>query len=140
MTGPDPTPFEVSVGKVRRRHDLRTTHEEADVVMVQQMVHIASAGATSIRVISDDTDVFVLLLHFFQSAHLTCDLIMVGTSHTRSSVDIKATVQKHDELISSVLAAHVLTGCDTVSYLWGIGEGTVVKNLKKGQLTKLGVL
>ena len=45
--------------------------------MVQQMVHIASAGATSIRVISDDTD--VLLLHFFQSAHLTCDLIMVGT-------------------------------------------------------------
>ena len=89
VTGPDPTPFEVSGGKVRRRHHLRTTHKEADVVMVQQMVHIASAGATSIRVISDDTDVFVLLLHFFQSAHLTCDLIMVGTSHTRSSIDIK---------------------------------------------------
>ena len=35
----------------------------------------------------------------------------------------------------------MLTGCDTVSYLWGIGKGTVVNNLKKGyQLTKLGVL
>ena len=66
---------------------------------------------------------------------------MVGTSHTRSSVDIRATVQKHDEEISSVLETHVLTGCDTVSYLWGIGKGTVVNNLKKGyQLTKLGVL
>ena len=68
MTGPDPTPFEVSGGKVRRRHDLRTTHEEADVVMVQQMVHIASAGATSIRVnlmtqtCSCCYSVFVLLL------------------------------------------------------------------------------
>ena len=110
-------------------------------LMVQQIVHIASAGATSIRVISDDTDVFALLLHFFQSAHLTCDLIMVGTSHTRRSVDIRAAVQRHDQVISSVLAAHVFTRCDTVSYFWGIGKGAVVNNVRKDyQLKKLGDL
>ena len=57
------------------------------------------------------------------------------------SIDIRATVQIHDQLISSVLTAHVLTGCDTVSYLWGTGKGTVVNKLKGGyQLKKLGDL
>ena len=141
LTGQDPTPIEVFDGKVTLRHDLRTTHEEADVVIVQQMVHIALTGAPSIRVISDDTDVFVLLVHFFKSESLTCDLVMVGTSHGRTSVDIKATAQKCAHFVSEILAAHVISGCDTVSYLWGIGKGTVVKYLMEGyQLKNLGHL
>lgn len=141
VTGQDPTPIEVSNGKVTLRHDLRTTHEEADVVIVQQMVHVALTGASSIRVISDDTDVFVLLLHFFKSESLTCDLVMLGTCHSRTSVDIKATVQKCADFVSEILAAHVVSGCDTVSYLWGIGKGTVVKCLMMGyQLKNLGHL
>jgi len=73
VTGQGPTPIEVSDGKVTLRHDLRITHEEADVVIFQQMVHVTLTGASSIRVISDDTDVFVLLLRFFKSESLTCD-------------------------------------------------------------------
>ena len=141
VTGQDPTPIEVSDGKVTLRHDLHTTHEEADVVIVQQMVHVALTGASSIRVISDDTDVFVLLLHFFKSESLTCDLVMLGTCHSRTSVDIKATAQKCADFVSEILAAHVVSGCDTVSYLWGIGKGTVVKCLMGGyQLKNLGHL
>ena len=37
------------------RGDLRTTQEEADVIVTQQMVHLASQGVQSIQVISDDT-------------------------------------------------------------------------------------
>ena len=84
-------------------------------------------GASSIRVISDDTDVFVLLLHFFKSESLTCDLVMLGTCHSRTSVDIKATAQKCADFVSEILAAHVVSGCDTGSYMWGIGKGTVVE-------------
>ena len=93
------------------------------------------------RVISDDTDVFVLLLHFFKSESLTCDLVMFGTCHSRTSVDIKATAQKCADFVSEILAAHVVSGCDTVSYMWGIGKGTVVKCLMGGyQLKNLGHL
>lgn len=55
LPGPDPTTIEVSDGKERLRHDLRTTHEEADVVIFQQMVHIVSIDALNIGVIFYDT-------------------------------------------------------------------------------------
>ena len=38
VTGPDPTPIEIYKGRVTPRDDIRTTHEEADVIIVQQLV------------------------------------------------------------------------------------------------------
>ena len=49
--------------------------------------------------------------------------------------------KKHAGIITQVLPAHVLSRCETVAYLWGIGKGTVVKILKNGyQLRTLGNL
>ena len=46
------------------RNYLRTTHEEADVILVQQTVNVAVAeGVECITVMSDDTDVVFLLLY-----------------------------------------------------------------------------
>ena len=78
--------------------------------------------------ICDDTDVVDLLLHFFVLEKVTCSLVMVGTSHGRSIVDIRATAQKHAGFITQVMSAHVLSGGDTAAYLWGIGKGTVFKS------------
>ena len=141
VTGGEPTPIELCNGIMTERPDLRTSHEEADVIIIQQVVHLAETGKKTINVIADDTDVFVLLAHFYRERQLTCNLVMTGTSATRSSVDIKATVETHADIIGDLLPAHVLSGCDTVSYLWGIGKGTVVKILKsKKTLRKLGNL
>ena len=57
---------------------------------------------------------------------------MVRTSHGRSVVYIRATAQKHAGFITQVLPAHVISGCDTVAYLWGTGKGTIVKILTNG--------
>ena len=45
------------------------------------------------------------------------------------------------DIIDNVLPAHVLYGCDTVSCLYVIGKGTVLKVLRSEQwsLDKLGV-
>jgi hypothetical protein len=105
------------------------------------MTYLGLDGIQSVHVISDDTDVMVLLLHFYALKELSCNLLMVGTSQSRVSVDIKATAKEHTAYISQLLAAHAMSGCDTVSYLWGIGKGTILKMLKAGhQLNKLGVL
>ena len=66
---------------------------------------------------------------------------MIGGSARRACVDIKATVEKHMDIIDNVSPAHVLSGCDTVSCLYGIGKGTVLKVLRSEQwsLDKLGV-
>ena len=141
VTGPDPTPLEIHHGALQHRTDLTTTHEEADIIIVQQMTYLGLEGVATMHVISDDTDVMVLLLHFYALKELSCNLLMIGTSHSRASVDIKATAQEHAGYVPQLLAAHTLSGCDTVSYLWGIGKGTVIKMLKVGnQLNKLGVV
>ena len=127
ITGPDPTPVQICDGQFADRHDFRTTHEEADVVIIQQAVHLATTGINSIREVADDPDVFVLLLYYYTTQQLTCNLVMTGTSYGRTSDDTKATVEKHSDIIPYMLTAHVLSGCDTVAYLWGIGKVTAVK-------------
>ena len=47
-----------------QRFDLKTTHEEEDVILPQQVVALADMGCKTISVICDDTDVFILLAHY----------------------------------------------------------------------------
>jgi len=65
VTSNDPVPFEINNGVIVQRVDMRTTHEEADIIIVQQVVKLAQSGNTSIKVVCDDTDVLVLLVHFY---------------------------------------------------------------------------
>ena len=134
VSGREPIPTELFCGHQFNRPDLRTTHEEADVTMVYQVLHIAQNqdGMQTIKVICDDTDVFVLLMHFCHHQQMRCSLIMEATCSERVSVDIQASVEKSKDIVPNLLAAHGLTGCDTVAKLHGIGKGTVINKLKQG--------
>ena len=127
VTEQDPVPFEINKGMIIQRSDLRTTHEEADVIIIQQLLSVVGLGVKSVKIICDDTDVFVLLVHYYIQENLTCELIMCGTSASRSVTDVKATAIKHASIANQLLPAHALSGCDTVSQLYGIGKGTVLK-------------
>ena len=59
---------------------------------------------------------------------------MAGTSAGRIVIDIMETVRKHVVLCEQLLAAHALFGCDTVSYMCGIGKGIVLKVLSNGYI------
>ena len=63
VTGKIPISTEVCNGLQILRPDLRTMHEEADVINPHQVVYLACLGCCSIKVISDDMDIFVLLVH-----------------------------------------------------------------------------
>ena len=139
ITGKDPTPIEVLRGAQRELSDFRTTHEEADVIIVQQVAKLANAGTPSIRVICDDTDVFVLLMYFYHSLGLTCALTMESTGCERALIDIGASVEKHKDIIPYLPGAHALTGCDTVAQCFMIGKATALKTLRAGiHLPSLG--
>ena len=84
---------------------------------------------------------FALLLYYYTIQQFTCNLVITATSYGRTSLNIKATAQKHSDTMPYLLVAHVLSSCDTVAYLWGIGKVTVVKVLSSGkQPRKLGDL
>ena len=42
-------------------------------------------------------------------------------------------MEKHSQIIPDLLAAHGLTGCDTVATYNGIGKGIALKMLKSGK-------
>ena len=53
LTGPEPTPIQIFDGHASKRPDLLTTHEEADVIIIQQVVHLAESDFSSIIVVAD---------------------------------------------------------------------------------------
>ena len=141
VTGQDPVPVEISHGMIIHRADMRNTQEEADVIMIHQLLCIIDSATedTNITVISDDTDVFVLLVHFYHERQLACRVTMEATGKERKSIDIQATARLHKDIADQLLAGHSLSGCDTVAPLWGIGKAKVVKVLQAGrQLVELG--
>ena len=140
VTGPD-TPIEYNNGLIIHREDLKTSHEEADVIIVNQVSMLSEIGLNSIGVVADDTDIFVLLLHAVHRENIKCDIILFPTTPSRAHIDIQATARAHKDILGNLLQAHALTGCDTVSNLYGIGKSTMVSVLKSGiSVTDLGSL
>ena len=65
--------------------------------------------------ISDDTVVFVLLLHVYSVHDWACTILMEGANADHTVVDITATTMKHQAIIPRMLATHALSGCDIVA-------------------------
>ena len=111
---------------------MRTSHEKADNILVQQMVMVSKLEHAGISVMSDDTDVFVLLLHYYLKEELTGVVVMESPVQERVVVDICETVKANKSIIPDLLSAHALSGCDTVACCSGIGKKTSVKMLQEG--------
>lgn len=142
LTGEEVNPYEVTEFNTIRRTDLATNHEEADVIIAQQAIKLGTEGrGMQVNVISDDTDVFLLLLHYYYNEGLSIPMYMESPIRGRLLIDIKTTVQKHRDIVPDLLAAHALSGCDTTACHFGIGKCKVVKVLEKGHsLSLLGQL
>jgi hypothetical protein len=143
VTGQDPTPTEISAGGITiSRQDLKTTHEEADEIVVAQAIYAATEEGKHVGVVADDTDVYIMLLYHYYSQSLTAPMTLIPTRQERALIDIGATVDKLGELCLELLPAHAVSGCDQVPMHHGIGKGKMWKAVKDGNcsLSLLGDL
>ena len=62
LTGAERAPFRIFNAHVSKRPGLHTTHGDADIIIIQHVFHLAESCFSSICVVADDTDVFILLL------------------------------------------------------------------------------
>jgi len=143
ITGKDPTPVQLWNNATLQRQDLKMHHEEADIIIIHHLIRIASGSTDElhIKMICDDTDVFVLLIYFYLEEKMTVNISTESpcAGRTVPVVDIRRTALKHKDIIKYIPAAHALSGCDTVSYLFGIGKTRALKALMDGHcLTLLG--
>ena len=84
ITANEEYPEESHLGVCKMREDMRTSHEEADVMIPQQIAVVSASGSTCLKVICEDTDVFVLLCHFYLEENWTHSLYMESFSPDKS--------------------------------------------------------
>ena len=118
-------PVEITRGRVIPRPDISTNHEEADNIIIQHPFMIVEQGA-------DDTDVYILLLHYYNQKELNIPMSMASPVHGRQTIDIRATAKEHANTLPNLLAAHGLSDCDTGAPCYGIGKMKILKTLKQG--------
>ena len=106
------------------RHDLRSTHEEADILIAQHAISLSLVGKC-VRVVCDDTYFFVLLVHYYNSrckCSNSVPIIMSSPVKERAVIYIRATVESHSDIADDLLAIHGLSGADAVASLHDIGK------------------
>ncbi|KAJ8400372.1 hypothetical protein AAFF_G00397550 [Aldrovandia affinis] len=107
------------------RADSIVTHDEADVSLISYMLDAARRGATTVHILSNDTDVFVLMVYWCWKVGITCHLQMERWDGT--VLNINSTVENLSEQCRSILAMHALSRCYTTSYPAGKGKVSVLK-------------
>ncbi len=106
------------------------THEEADCIIISCVKSLVQEQQCQhIHVISDDTDIFALLVYFCWKWQTTVQICMKKSDGR--VVDINATAAKLGPKASQLLAVHAITGCDTVSYMFGKGKASAVTSMIK---------
>ncbi len=63
---------------------------------------------------------------------MTTSAIMETQMKDRAVVDIGKTKERHMDIITEVLPAHALSGCDTVAAYFGIWKGTALNAVRAG--------
>ncbi|KAJ8887613.1 hypothetical protein PR048_013830 [Dryococelus australis] len=114
-----------------------TKQADADVTIVTEGV--ASAQKYPTAIIGEDTDLFILLIHY---VNIQCCDIFIFPEPKKSSryvtvYDIKQIRQRlGEEVCSHILFAHALLGCETTSKPCGFGKTDTIKLLKKNDIFK----
>lgn len=110
---------------------------DADTLIVMTAIAISenSSDEDAVAVVSDDTDVMVLLIHYCQKRLL---MVRPGKSSKPNKItDITTLQQKLGDLKDVILSLHAMSGCDTTSALFNRGKINLVNTTKKKKLCNL---
>ena len=110
-------------------------HDEADITMISYVLEAANCGKKVIRVLSDDTDVLVLLVYWVFRRQLACKVQMERWDGT--VLDINYTCADLGPKSLQLLGMHALTGCDTTSYPYAKGKVIALKTMLAGDFSDL---
>ena len=137
ISGGQQSPVEIQDGKMTVRDDLATTHEEADTIIIHNTNVLIKEGYKQCHVLCDDTDVLLLLMHYYESHFSPANIYMVGFKASPKVISISESVKKHSAIVPHLLAGHAPTGCDSVPGTCNIGKTKIVKALNSSRKVSL---
>ncbi len=115
------------------RYNGGSEHDEADVTMIAYLLQAAEGGKSVIRILTDDTDVFVLLVYWVWKMQLHSAVQMERWNWM--VIDINATCLLLGSKCLQLPGMHAISGCDTVSYPFNKGKISALNILKAGECT-----
>ena len=108
---------QITSGMTIDRHDLRSTHAETVILIAQHAIALSLIGKP-VRVACDDTYVYILVVHYYNS-RCTCSnsaqLITSSPLKERALIDMRATVESHSDIADDLIAFIGLSGAEPVS-------------------------
>ena len=110
-------------------------HEEADVLMVSFIIDAVRDGKKVIRILSDDTDGFAILIFWVRKLSIKALVQMEKWDGT--VLYINNIVAALGDTSLQLLGMHAVTGCDTVSYPFNKGKLTALSKLREGNFPEL---
>ena len=117
------------------RDDSAFDYDEADITMISYVIETAKCRKDVIRVLSDDTDVFVLLVYWVYREEMTSNVQMKRWDGT--VLDINATRADLRPQCLQLLDMHAIGGCDTTSYPYAKGKFSTLKTMLDGDFPGL---
>ena len=124
------------IGQTRQNNYVTDPIEEADLRIIPHMEDSIQAKNTRIVLLSNDTDVLLLVLYFMQyftSIGLKELWIQFGTGQNKRFIPVHKLLYKlGPHMCPNVFKAHILTGSDTTSKI-----GTKATAIKCGQIDYL---
>ena len=110
---------------------LTNCSNDADTRIVQKTVERVETAKTHVVLVGDDTHLLVLVLYAIKNFRFQQKIILMRPS-SDSFNDVQKIYQSHTtEVIDNFLLIHALSGCKTVSSLYGIGKTKLVLSLNK---------
>ena len=95
ITGLEDVPLCIQDGLVTELTELKTNHEEADFVMINQMLWTSATNpSSSIKIQCDDTDVFALMVHYVHKYQLKNTVLIEASKSGRQVIDIHLSIKK----------------------------------------------
>ena len=111
--------------------EVNNSKGDADILIVLRAID--AAHQRSVRVMSDDTDVLVMLLFHWDTMMKDikfCTTKTVNRKKVPINYSVKSIVRRHSSLVKQLLFAHAWTGCDSTSATHKQGKNRIFKLLK----------
>ena len=108
---------------------IEKSQKDADLLIVQ--CALDKAMEKNAIIIGDDTDILVLALHYISKLNPPNNVYMFRQI-SNTYVDLKSVLSTISKpVMDQILSIHALSGCDTVSQLFGAGKDKLFKQMCK---------
>ena len=114
-----------------REEEINVFQSQADADVLIVTTAIQQVHNSNVIVVGDDTDLLVLMLHYFNSIATDFELSFYRPS-SESTIKIQnLSASLHLNVISTILSMHAFSGCDTTSSHCGVGKTRIIKMVEK---------